>query len=301
MKRVFFILGVAIALLFLLSGFSLRENPQDPPRGSKKRHIKMVKEKDGVKTELDTIIEGDGVFVWEGDTIGKAFKCNSEKGGNEFVTSGEGVYYFDDGADGEKHKVVIRTSGNSKTGIPHGMIFEGDSAKCVIVKTECSDAGPKIRHRAIMESEGGNCIFHTSGLPVPPLPPDAPQIKHLKILTGGNVIDLSDPGIISYKKKKLSGGREKIEIIRDEPLPEEEFSVSEPSENIFHIAEPGSDVFKVGPGEKKEIRKVKKIVSNDGKVFMIQEIEGENEKEVEVEVEVEVDEGKNIEKEESGK
>jgi hypothetical protein len=29
-----------------------------------------------------------------------------------------------------------------------------------------------------------------------------------------NIIDLSDSGIISYKKKKLSGGREKIVIIR---------------------------------------------------------------------------------------
>jgi hypothetical protein len=29
-----------------------------------------------------------------------------------------------------------------------------------------------------------------------------------------NIIDLSDSGIVSYKKKKLSGGREKIVIIR---------------------------------------------------------------------------------------
>jgi hypothetical protein len=37
----------------------------------------------------------------------------------------------------------------------------------------------------------------------------------------GNVIDLSDPGIISYKKKKMSGGREKITIIRNEPSEKE--------------------------------------------------------------------------------
>ncbi len=37
----------------------------------------------------------------------------------------------------------------------------------------------------------------------------------------GNVINLADPGIISYKKKKLSGGREKITIIRKEPPPQE--------------------------------------------------------------------------------
>ena len=33
---------------------------------------------------------------------------------------------------------------------------------------------------------------------------------------GRNVIDLSAPGIISFEKKKLSGGREKITIIRNE-------------------------------------------------------------------------------------
>ena len=33
---------------------------------------------------------------------------------------------------------------------------------------------------------------------------------------GGNVIDLSDPGILSYKKEKMSDGREKITIIRKE-------------------------------------------------------------------------------------
>jgi hypothetical protein len=30
-------------------------------------------------------------------------------------------------------------------------------------------------------------------------------------------IDLSDPGIISFKKKKMSGNREKITVIRHEP------------------------------------------------------------------------------------
>jgi len=31
-----------------------------------------------------------------------------------------------------------------------------------------------------------------------------------------NIIDLSDPGILSFKKKKMSGGREKITVIRKE-------------------------------------------------------------------------------------
>ena len=58
--------------IFLLSSFSIRENPQDPPRGKKKeKHIKIEKIDDkGNKTEIDTIIKGDDFFVWNGDTIG---------------------------------------------------------------------------------------------------------------------------------------------------------------------------------------------------------------------------------------
>ena len=32
-----------------------------------------------------------------------------------------------------------------------------------------------------------------------------------------NLIDLNDPDIISFERKELSGGREKIEIIRKKP------------------------------------------------------------------------------------
>jgi len=51
--------------------------------------------------------------------------------------------------------------------------------------------------------------------PHPPHPPKVPHIVKLNKKLHGNIIDLSDPGIISYKKKKLRGGREKIVIIRE--------------------------------------------------------------------------------------
>ena len=45
-----------------------------------KKHIKVVKVKDGKKVELDTVIENDKSFVWMGDTIsgGKALMWVSE-------------------------------------------------------------------------------------------------------------------------------------------------------------------------------------------------------------------------------
>ena len=47
------------------------------------------------------------------------------------------------------------------------------------------------------------------------VPLQAPRIIRVDKRTSGNTIDLSDPGIISYKRKKLRGGREKIVIIRE--------------------------------------------------------------------------------------
>ena len=48
---------------------------------------------------------------------------------------------------------------------------------------------------------------------MPPMLP-VPPMKMMGIHRSGRVIDLNDPNIISYKKKDMSGDREKIEIIR---------------------------------------------------------------------------------------
>jgi len=82
MKR---ILSITVSLTFailLTSAISIRETPQDPPRGKKgEKHIKMIKVSDnGKKMELDTVIEADEVLVWNGDTIndGKKMKWVSK-------------------------------------------------------------------------------------------------------------------------------------------------------------------------------------------------------------------------------
>jgi hypothetical protein len=42
-----------------------------------------------------------------------------------------------------------------------------------------------------------------------------PHVFHIEKNYSGNIIDLSDPEIISYKKKSIRNGREKIVIIRE--------------------------------------------------------------------------------------
>ena len=93
MKRILSVILLSGFALFVLSSFSIRENPQDPPRGKKtEKHIKMVKVDDnGKKIELDTVIAGDEILVWNGDTIsgGKELKWISKDDfSNGFVGHG---------------------------------------------------------------------------------------------------------------------------------------------------------------------------------------------------------------------
>ncbi len=72
MKRNLFATMIFMLSVFTLTSFSIRENPQEPPRGEKvKKHITLEKIDDkGNKTSLDTVIGNDDFFVWNGDTIG---------------------------------------------------------------------------------------------------------------------------------------------------------------------------------------------------------------------------------------
>ena len=76
-----------------------------------------------------------------------------------------------------------------------------------------------------------------------------------------NVIDLADPGIISFKKKKLRNGQEKITIIRREvPEGQQEsfhFRIDSEGDDLFVPKEPRPvrelEIIRRAPGEKIEI------------------------------------------------
>ena len=258
MKNMFFLLGALLASFILLSSFSLRENPQDPPRGEKgKRHIKLIKVEDGKKTELDTLIKGDNIFVWNGDTIG---------------------------AEGDFNFVMPE-------------IPELDSL-----------------HKSFTFHFNSDDMDFEPPFVLPPnapRPPKAPSVFHFKSKKDENTIDLSDPGIISYKKKSISKGREKIVIIR-----EEKEEVENEDVNISWKGAPGEFLMKAPPKIEKRIKVIKnddgevevfedenvkidsdgesvKVIEEDGKVIVIKEKKSKGENEIEVEVEVKEKETEN--------
>ncbi len=160
-----------------------------------------------------------------------------------------------------------------------------------------------------MESDGKGMIFMHNGndcedFMVPPVPPvpHAPRVMMFNHNQNKNVIDLSDPGIISYDKKLRKDGTEKITIVRKQ-IPEGE----ELEEDVF-IHAPVPPEPPMHPGHSKNIKVIKhddgtvhvfedekvinvkneggetKFISEDGKAIHIKEKKDGIEKEVEVEV-----------------
>ncbi len=295
MKRILSITTIFVTAFIVLSAFSIRENPQDPPRGKKtEKHIKMVKVDDkGNKVKLDTVITGDQIFVWNGDTIGgKELKWISEDKFNvdsfhqNFDMDFE--YEIQNGGEGN---VIIMKSGKDGKHVLHEYKMEGDN---MMWKTD----------------EGENMFFAAPGAPH--------SIRGPKAMFFGkpkkeNIIDLSDPGIISFKKKINKDGTEKITIVRKQPKEEdieleEEIIIHGSDDVMFH---PGnhpnptrvkiikSDDGKVEVIEDENVWHVKegdanvKVIEEDGKVITIKEIKKDGEKNVEVNVEVKKEEKEN--------
>ncbi|MCF6358841.1 MAG: hypothetical protein L3J54_13655 [Draconibacterium sp.] len=265
MKRILLITGFLGLTILFTSAISILETPQDPPHGKKTtKHIKMVKiDDDGKKTELDTIIENNDVFIWNGDTIGGEH-------GMKWISEGDIEMDFDvevlEGTDG---KVIIMKSGSG--GEANVMVISGD---------EDSD----------------DMIFETQ---------HTPKVMMMKMPNQGNVIDLSDPGIISYEKKDLKDGKEKITIVRKKST-EKDMEMHKMIMHggsahpmMIHSGHPGeTKTIKVISGddgnveiiENGKVRHVRmdgknvKIIEEDGKTIRIEEINDDNEKTIKVKV-----------------
>lgn len=118
-------------------------------------------------------------------------------------------------------------------------------------------------NKRIMIMKSGKGDDHMIMAPFPPdvpMPPHAPNVMMLQGQKNKNVIDLSDPGIISYDKKLRKDGTEKITIVRKQ-LPE-----------IDSMME---DVFK---GDDGEVIHIKEINEGAGKQIEVK-VEKKTEKE----------------------
>jgi hypothetical protein len=218
-KNVVFML--VVAALFVAASGMRPVRQDDPPVKKKNARMRIVTIKDGKEQVVDTIITGDKVQVFHSGK-GKDFT---------WTTTGEvlsdsvlkNLEIIREEVDGKKVIIHRGTRGRGPVHITETETV-GDSGRKVIVHVETSYDGKKDvsmnrpmrmhRHR-MMRTPFSPGI----GVPLGVMP----MRRHLQ---GRNVIDLTDPGIISYEKKKLPGGKEKITIIRNE-VKEENVKVME--------------------------------------------------------------------------
>lgn len=211
MKHKLTLFGTIGLAALVLTSFTVTRNGDEPQQPKKSRHIKMVKMVNGKKMELDTVLTGNDVFVWQGDTIG----------GKEL-----GKRISPSGFDKKKNmKVVVKNDGKNesvmiikdgKEGEPK--IYNLDSVEGMELLTEDIDSlGKKIVIRKHMKGDDGenHMIFINSDdmQNFPPVPP-IPHMKRMRMEHSGQYINLNDPNVVSFKKKDLKGGLEKIEIVR---------------------------------------------------------------------------------------
>jgi hypothetical protein len=290
--------AISLAIFILCSSaISIGEVPQDPPRGKKaKKHINLVKiDDDGNKIQLDTVIEADEVFVWNGDTIGKdgGLKWISENDEFDFDMDMD----FDVKTDG-KHKVFVMKSGNASAPMVYEFKTDDDSTRQYRVKVIAKGDGEDIDMMRWHADNDEDVFFKAPGAPQ--------KMTFIGNHTKGNVIDLSDPGIISYEKKELRNGKEKIVIVREKPAEEEKEMNEEiiihggDSPMLLHGANPGMEKrIKVIAGDDGKVEILEdgkvwnvenmeegeKVIEKDGKKIVIKKIKNGDEVEVNVEVE----------------
>lgn len=292
MKRILSISATITLGFILMSAITIFEAPQNVPQDKKtKKHIKMVKVVDGKKTELDTIIEGENVFVWQGDTVDGNPELKWISKEDFDMDSLSQKFDFDiDIDDTSKGKVIIlKTDDDGKKEVREFKFDGSDDDHVFMLK------GNKGANKMIMRAP------KIEQLPHPP------HAMFFGRKSSENVIDLSDSGIISYKKKKLKGGREKITIIRNEVKDKD----VEMNENVFLGNDFHPMIWNSAPGEKKQIRVIagddgnmqvfedenvwnikegdgdEQVIEKNGKTIKIRKIKEGDGKNIEVKVEVE--------------
>ncbi|WP_319479687.1 hypothetical protein [uncultured Draconibacterium sp.] len=256
MKQVLSLTGILALALFFSSAISINDAPQYPPKTKKdKKHIKMVKiGDDGKKMEIDTVIEADQVFVWNGDTIGggKKLKWISEEDFDLDMDFDVNVETDENG-----NVFILKGKGASEPMVYEFKTDDGDSAKHIMMKVISDDVSSDIMK---WHSKNGNEMFFGA-------PGSAtPKVIRINKQKSGNVIDLSDPGIISYDRKELKNGKEKIVIVREKPS-EEDMEMHE--EIIMHNSSAAPMI--IHEGMPNMTKRIKVIADDDGRVEILED------------------------------
>ena len=237
MKNTFLLFGITAMATLGLSSFAFGQDKQEE-QSKKTRHIQLTKIENGKTMHLDTVLHTDEVFVWNGDTL------NPEKHIKRFSPSEFDKKHNPGGKQDRIKRIKIYEPGGDNDSDSGS--WEMDSEDTLHIFT--GEEGDSLRKKIIIHKRHGdgderdNFIYlnHGDGKNFPPIPP-MPPMPHIRMMHGNStkgMINLNDPNIISFKKKKMSGDREKIEIIRKKSEPVEEMDFNFEMDEVMQVPEP---------------------------------------------------------------
>ncbi|HAX95673.1 MAG TPA: hypothetical protein DCY35_04015 [Prolixibacteraceae bacterium] len=213
MRKIF----VSVLATILWMAISLAVPVQKANAQSK---LKIVEIKDGVKTETEVVLP-DTVHdtqILKGDIsrLITSLKDGSSLSDELFLT---------ENPDSIKRMIIVRNDGDDMNGQVKEMVrvfeYRNDSNEFRTVTRR-----PRYQR----------------GVPVLPPPGERPLVRRLRS-DRSNVIRLDDPAILTFKKKNLRNGREKITIIR-----EKNHDVS--SVDNLQFVNPDGDVIRINRQER---------------------------------------------------
>lgn len=268
MKNTFALFLAAGMATWGLSSFSFYPNDQHI-QSQKLSHIKITKIENENKMELDTTLLGDDLFVWNGDTV------NSDKVNKKFNPSRFDKIHYPDGGKNLHKKIKIYQYGAGKDG--DSTRWQSDPNKDVeIFSQDASDSAQKkiILRKRLKDGTVDDRIIYLNGpkgenfLTMPPMPP-MPPMNFKRSNHPERIIDLNDPNIIFFRKKKMRGDREKIVIIRKKLKHSDNMNFDFQMDDAMALPEsPEPPVFdnkfNIDDSLKKEIRKEIRVeIKND--------------------------------------
>ena len=166
------------------------------------------------------------------------------------------------------------------------MIWHMDSDDDMEILTEDNDStGKRIVVRKRIKDGDGNQVFYFKNgdmrhfppmPPVPPVPP-VPHMRMMKMQHSGQIINLNDPNIISFKKKEMSGDREKIEIIRKKSEAPEDMTFGFNFDNeLAPPPPPAPEMIRELENDNQKMKIMEKEIKVDGKKGKEIKVEIEN-------------------------